>query len=150
MWTDFILAAIHHVLVFSLFAILVMEIVYAKPGIDAATLKRVGMIDGMYGVVSTLVLVVGFARAIWGLKGWDYYEGNILFWVKIAMFVTVGLLSVPPTIAFLKWNKRVRANPADLPSDAEVKSMRKFLHMETAVIILIPVVAAALAHGLTD
>ncbi|MFT3811422.1 MAG: DUF2214 family protein [Micropepsaceae bacterium] len=150
MWTDFLLAAAHHVLVFALFSILAVEIVYAKPGLSADAIRRLGKIDMLYGLVSTLVIVVGFSRAIWGLKGWDYYEGNILFWVKIGLFLTVGALSAMPTIAFLKWNARLRANPADLPSDAEVKANRKWLHMESTVIILIPIVAAALARGMTD
>jgi putative membrane protein len=150
MWTDFILASIHHVLVFSLFAILTMEIVYARPGIDAPTIKRVAAVDAFYGITSTLVLIVGILRAIYGMKGWDYYADNILFWVKMAMFLGVGALSIPPTLAFLKWNRRIKSNPSDLPTVAEVKSMRKFLHMETTVLILIPVVAAALARGLTD
>lgn len=150
MWTDFLLAATHHVLVFALFVILAVEIVYAKPGLSADTVRRLGRIDMLYGLVSTLVIIVGFSRAIWGLKGWAYYESNILFWVKIGLFVTVGTLSVIPTIAFLKWNWRLRKDPNDLPSDAEVKANRKWLHMESAVIILIPIAAAALAHGMTD
>lgn len=150
MWTDFILASVHHVLVFALFSILAIEIVYARPGLNADTIRRLGRIDMVYGLVSTLVIIVGFARAIWGLKGWDYYEGNLLFWVKIALFLTVGLLSVFPTVAFLRWNGRLRKDPNDLPSDAEVKANRKWLHMESAVIILIPIVAAALARGMTD
>lgn len=150
MWTDFILASAHHVLVFALFAIISVEIVYAKPGLNAATVRRLAAIDGLYGAVSLLVLAVGFSRAIWGLKGWDYYEGNILFWVKIGMFVIVGLLSLKPTLAFLRWNGRLKADPDYLPPDAEVRANRKWLHMETTVLILIPIVAAALARGMAD
>lgn len=150
MWTDFLLASLHHVLVFALFAILTMEIVYARPGLDAVAVRKLGMVDAMYGTLAGVVLVVGVLRAIYGLKGWDYYADNILFWVKIGMFLAVGALSIPPTLAFLKWNRRLKANPADLPSDAEVKANRKWLHMETTLLILIPVVAAALARGMAD
>lgn len=150
MWTDFILASLHHVLVFALFAIITVEKVYAKPGLNAAAIRRLGLMDRIYGVVSVLVLAAGFARAIWGLKGWDYYAGNILFWVKIGMFVAVGLLSVKPTIAFFQWNRALKADPHWLPSDAEVRANRIWIHMETTVLILIPVVAAALARGMTD
>ncbi len=150
MWTDFILAATHHVLVFSLFAIISVEIVYAKPGLSADTIRRLGTVDALYGMVSLLVIVVGFSRAIWGLRGWDYYSGNILFWTKIGLFIGVGLLSLKPTIAFLKWNGRLKADPAYLPPDAEVKANRKWMHMETTLLILIPIVAAALARGMTD
>jgi putative membrane protein len=150
LWLDFTLAAIHHVLVFGLFAILAVEIVYARPGLDGATLKRLGRIDALYGALATLVIIVGFARAIWGLKGWDYYVGNALFWIKVGLFLGVGALSAVPTINFLKWNGRHRADPAYLPPDAEVRANRKWLHMETTLLILIPVVAAALARGLAD
>lgn len=150
MWTDFLLASLHHVLVFSLFAILAVEIVYAKPGMSADTLRRVAKVDGLYGGVSLAVIIVGFLRAIYGLRGWDYYEGNILFWVKIGMFLVVGLLSIAPTLAFLKWTKRLKDDPAALPADGEVRAIRKWLHMETSVLILIPVVAAALARGMLD
>lgn len=150
MWTDFILAALHHVLVFSLFAIIAVEIVYAKPGLNAAAVRRVAMVDALYGLCSLLVVAVGFSRAIWGLKGWDYYAGNILFWVKIGMFLGVGALSIVPTLAFLRWNRRLRHDPAALPADGEVKAIRKYMHMETTLLILIPIVAAALARGMTD
>lgn len=150
MWTEFLLAATHHVLVFAMFAIISVEIVYAKPGLNAFAVRRLGLVDRLYGIVSTLVLIVGFSRAIWGLKGWDYYEGNIIFWVKIGLFVLAGLLSVIPTVAFLKWNWRLNKDPNDLPSDAEVRANRKWLHMETSVMILIPIAAAALGRGMTD
>ena len=150
MWTDFILAAIHHVLVFSLFAIISVEIVYAKPGLNADAVRRLGLVDAIYGLCSLLVIAVGFSRAVYGLKGWDYYEGNILFWVKIGLFAGVGALSIKPTMAFLSWNRRLRKDPNDLPSDAVVKANRKWMHMETTLLILIPIVAAALARGMTD
>lgn len=150
LWLDFALASTHHVLVFSLFVILTMEIVYAKPGMDAGTLRRLGGIDAGYGLISMLVLVVGFSRAIWGLKGWEYYSGNPIFWVKIALFIVVGLLSLKPTIAYLSWNKRLREDAAYLPPDAEVRANRKWLHMEAGVLFLIPIVAAALARGVAD
>lgn len=149
-WLDFLLAAAHHVLVFGLFAILAIELVLVKPGLDAATVRRLGRVDMLYGMAATLVIVVGFLRAIYGLKGWEYYSANILFWVKVGLFIAVGLLSAPPTIAFLRWNGKLKTNAADLPSPPEVKGMRKWIHMEFGLLILIPIVAAALARGMMD
>ena len=150
LWLDFTLAAVHHVLVFSLFAILAIELVYAKPGMDAPTVRRLAAVDSLYGLFATLVIVVGFARAIWGLKGWDYYLTNPLFWTKVGLFLAVGALSAPPTIKFLQWKGRLKADPAYLPPAADVKANRKWLHMEMGLLILIPIAAAALARGLAD
>jgi len=150
LWLDFALAAIHHLLVFGLFAILAVEIVYARPGLDGATVRRLGRVDALYGAFATLVIVVGFARAIWGLKGWDYYVVNPLFWIKVGLFLAVGALSAVPTINFLRWNGRLKAEPGYRPPDGEVLANRKWLHLEAALLVLIPVVAAALARGLAD
>ena len=150
LWLDFTLAAIHHVLVFGLFAILTIELVLVKPGLDHATVRRLGRVDMLYGLAATLVIVVGFLRAIYGLKGWDYYSGNLLFWLKVGLFAAVGALSAPPTIKILQWNGRLRIDPANLPDAADVKATRKWVHMEMGLLILIPIVAAALARGLTD
>ena len=130
--------------------ILAVEIVYAKPGMDAATLKRVARIDALYGATAAAVLAAGFARAIWGLKGWDYYAGNPLFWAKVGAFVLVGLLSIGPTVRIIKWNLRLKAEPDFRPTPEEVKATRVWMHAETTVLILIPVIAAALARGLAD
>jgi putative membrane protein len=150
MWLDFVLAAVHHVLVFSLFAIIAVELLLAKPGIDRAGLARLTRVDSLYGLFSGLVIAAGFSRAIWGLKGWDYYAGNPVFWAKVAAFLLVGLLSIVPTRAFLRWSKRATADPADLPSGPEIRTVRTWMHLETTVLILIPVIAAALARGIGD
>ena len=139
---DLILAIVHHVLVFSLFGVLFAEIVLVKKGVDLATVTRVGRLDLMYGAVAGLIVAVGFARAVFAAKGWLYYSHNLFFHLKIATFVIVGLLSVPPTIAYIRWR---RAGTA--PSDAQVAGVRKWLLAELVLFALIPAFAAAMARG---
>jgi len=88
------------------------------------------------------ILIVGFSRAIFAAKGWDYYEHNAFFWAKIGTFVAIGILSVPPTLAFLKW-RRTGAPP----TDAAVHQARRYLWMELALFPLLPTFAAAMARG---
>jgi putative membrane protein len=59
----------------------------------------------------------------------------------------VGLLSIQPTIAILKWRKAAAADPAFAPSDAEVAKVRKVMLAELLVFALIPIFAAAMARG---
>ena len=40
----------------------------------------------------TLIDAVGFARAVYGLKGWEYYSTYWVFWAKVGVFVLVGIL----------------------------------------------------------
>jgi len=101
-----------------------------------------GRLAAWYGVLAALILIVGFSRAIFTAKGWDYYEHNAFFWDKIGTFVAIGILSVPPTLAFLKW-RRTGAPP----TDEAVHQARRYLWMEVALFPLLPAFAAAMARG---
>lgn len=139
---DLALAILHHLFVFALFAVLIAELVMVRHGMDAAAVTRVAAIDICYGSLAGLVLFVGFARAIFAAKGWDYYAHNAFFWAKIATFSAIGLLSLPPTLELLRWRR------ADaLPTDKAVMRMRRYLWSEMALFPLLPVFAAAMARG---
>ena len=139
---DLVLAIIHHVLVFSLFGVLFAELILVRRGMDLATVGRVSRIDLMYGALAGLIIVVGFSRAVFAAKGWSYYAHNLFFHAKIATFVLIGLLSIAPTIAYIRWR---RAGAA--PSDAEVASVRRLLWIEMALFPLLLAFAAAMARG---
>lgn len=147
MLLDLILAATHHVLVFSLAAIIAMELVLLRPGIDAAQLRQIARIDLFYGVAAGLIVLVGFARVFFGPKGPEFYLQNWVFWVKIGTFAVVGLLSVSPTFTLLSWRKAAKADPAFIPPAADVASVRRLVKAEAHLFILIPVFAAAMARG---
>ncbi|MER9935094.1 DUF2214 family protein [Mesorhizobium sp. M0088] len=92
--TDLVLAIFHHLLVFSLAGIIGAEFVLIRGDLGTATLKRLAGIDRHYGIIATLIIVVGIGRVFYGLKGWEFYVHNWVFWAKIAAFVVVGLLSI--------------------------------------------------------
>src|SRR5215831_4314241 len=109
---------------------------------DGAAVARVVTIDAGYGVLAGLIIIVGFTRAIFAAKGWDYYEHNAFFWAKIGTFAVIGLLSVPPTLAFLKWRR------AGAPPKVEaVAKVRRYLWMQVVLFPLLLAFAAAMARG---
>jgi putative membrane protein len=139
---DLVLAILHHLFVFALFGVLFGELVLVRRGMDAATVARVVPIDNWYGALAALILIVGFSRAIFAAKGWAYYEHNAFFWAKIGTFIVIALLSVPPTLAFLKW-RRADASP----TNEAVAKARRYLWTEVALFPLLPAFAAAMARG---
>jgi putative membrane protein len=139
---DLSLAIGHHLLVFTLFGVLVAELVLVGAAMEPASVRRIARIDLWYGVVAGVILALGFARAIFAAKGWDYYQHNVFFWAKIATFALVGLLSVPPTLAYIRWRKAGVA-----PTLAEVTAVRRYLWAEVALFALLPIFAAAMARG---
>ena len=102
--------------------------------------------DRGYGMVATLLLVVGLMRVFQGIKGEDFYLHNPWFHAKLGAFVLAALLSVLPTLRFLRWRKALRADPAFLPAPAEVGKMRGIVRFELLLVGAIFVLAAAMAR----
>ena len=110
--TDLAFAIGHHVLIFALAGVIAFEVGVVKPGLTASDIARVGKADAWYGILAVLILIVGFARANFAAKGWDYYSHNHFFWAKIWTFALVGVLSVPPTIQYIRWRRALKNDPA--------------------------------------
>ncbi|HEY4199429.1 MAG TPA: DUF2214 family protein [Devosiaceae bacterium] len=145
--TDLVLAIAHHLVVFTFVALIAAEVLLLRPGITGERLAQLGRIDAAVGLVATFVLVVGFLRVFFGAAGSAYYFANWAFWAKLAAFAAVGLLSVVPTLAILRWRKAARADTAFAPPLAEVTRVRRFFAAEAITLILIPTFAAMMARG---
>ncbi len=135
------LAILHHLLVFGLAVMLAMELAYLRG--ETVPVKRLAGLDGGYGAIAVLVLLVGMARVVWGDKGWVFYQTNPFFWAKLATFVAIGLLSIAPTIAFIRWSRALKADSAFQPAPNDVKRVAGLVRIE--VLLLFPLVAFAAA-----
>lgn len=141
---DLLLAILHHVLVFGLFGMLVLErALVSAPVIDT---RRLARIDAGVGLTSALVLGVGAARVVWGGKGWSFYEANPFFWAKLATFLLIGLLSIAPTLRFMRWAKSARDQPDFQPAFVEIKATRIRLALMTLMFVPLLGFAAAMAR----
>jgi putative membrane protein len=139
---DLSLAIAHHLLIFGIFGIICAEFWAVRPGVTSATAARIASIDLWYGIFAAAVILVGFGRAIFAAKGWAYYSHNAFFWAKIATFAAIGILSVPPTITFIRWRKSDA-----MPGDADIRRVRRYLHAELALFVFLPIFAAHMARG---
>jgi putative membrane protein len=147
MLTDLLLAIAHHLLIFALFGVLVAEMVIVRQAMTAGAVLRASRLDSAYGILAGLILLVGFGRVFFGLKGAAFYLGNPVFWAKIGAFAAVALLSAVPTIRLLRWRKEAKSNPDFVPAADEIRNAKLFMHMEAVVFALIPIFAAMLARG---
>jgi putative membrane protein len=138
---DLVLTIVHHLLVFGLAVMLAMELAWLRA--DPVPIARLSRIDAGYGGVAALIVVIGVARVIWGAKGWVAYQDNPFFWAKIATFVVIGLLSIAPTIQFVRWSRALRADPGFRPPATEVSRAALWVRIE--VLLLFPLVAFAAA-----
>src|SRR5690606_22263150 len=104
------LAFLHHVAAFMIAAALTVELVLMRSAPDAAAAKTILRMDAVYGASAMVLLVVGFLRVFYTEKVPAYYFQSGPFIAKITLFVVVGLLSIYPTVQFLRWRKVIRRN----------------------------------------
>jgi putative membrane protein len=139
---DLVLAVAHHLLIFGIFGVVCAELITVRPGMGAADVRRAAGVDVWYGVFAGVVVVVGFCRAVFAAKGWEYYSHNAFFWAKIGTFVVVGLLSIAPTVAFIRWRGK-----GVVPDEAQVAVVRRWLLAEFVLFAPLLAFAAAMARG---
>lgn len=144
---DLILAIVHHLGVFTIAGIIAAEWALVRPEMSVAKIRQVAKIDALYGIAAGLVLLVGFARVFFGLKGSEFYLQNPVFWAKIAAFAVVGIVSIAPTLLFISWRDKAKNNPSFVPSADEIAIVRRYVKIEAHVFVLIPILAAAMARG---
>ncbi|MBJ3786619.1 DUF2214 family protein [Devosia sediminis] len=144
---DLVLASAHHLAVFTLVALFAAEFALLRPGLAGARIGQLARIDAAYGAVAGVVIVVGIIRVIFGAVGWEYYVGNHAFWGKMGAFLVMGLLTMPPTMAVRRWVKAGEGIAEYAPPAEEISRNRRFLHLQAAVLVLIPIFAAMMARG---
>ena len=142
-----IFAFIHFVAAFGMAFSLVYQYFHFKQSLTVAQAKRLQKVDSIYGLSALIVLIAGFVRVFYFEKGSDFYFSSELFYLKLGLFTAIGLLSIYPTIRFMKWSKRLKNNEPILLSDQEYMKVSRILKFELLLLILLVLSASLMAKG---
>ena len=148
MWLDAVLAYLHYIAIIILFAYLIAEVMIIKGALDAAAIRKLGRIDLIYGAAAVAVLVTGFLRLVYGAKGPDFYLQSWPVYVKIGLFLLLGVLSVTPTLAFVRWRRHLDHDAAWQVPPGEHRNLRRLVMIELHLAGMIPIFAVIMARGL--
>lgn len=143
-----LMAFLHHVFAFTLVACLVYEFIAYRKGLSLEEARRIQRADLAYGISAGLLLVVGLLRVFLFEKGVSFYVHSPFFWVKMVTFAIVGVLSIDPTIRYIRWNRVIKDNGVPEISEAEYKRTRRLLWLELAGIVMILLAAPMMARGI--
>lgn len=147
MTLEALLAYAHLLAILTMIVFLTSEAVLCRAEwMNASAVERLVIVDRIYGIAALSVLATGLARIFLGAKGASWYWSNWLLHAKLGLFVAVALLSIVPTLRFIRWRRALRAT-GTLPADDEVRKMRKLVMFQAHVIPLIPLPAVFLARG---
>ena len=142
------MAFLHHLFAFALVASVVYEFIAYRKGMSMEEARRIQRADLMYGISAGLLLVVGLLRVFFFEKGLNFYIQSPFFWVKMGTFLIVALLSIDPTIRYLRWNRTLKENRAPEIQQKEFKRTRLLLTLEVVGLVIVLFAAAAMARGI--
>lgn len=148
MWLDAVLAYLHFTAIFILFAFLSIEWMMLKRALDAAAMRLLGRIDIWYFGAAIVVLVTGFLRLVFGAKGADFYLQSWPIYVKVGLYLLVAVISVTPTLAFIRWRRQLDHDAAWQVPAGELARMRRLVMIELHLAAMIPVFAVIMSRGL--
>ncbi|MCQ4295632.1 DUF2214 family protein [Pseudomonas stutzeri] len=143
-----IAAYLHFLAIFLLFALLLLEHQLFRQPMTLERARSLFRIDIAFGITAAAVLVSGAARAIFYGKGLDYYLQNSLFHAKVGLFVVVAILSIYPTLTFLRWRPALSAGQTPDVSSSTARWVRLTIRLELLLLLMIPLLAALMARGI--
>ncbi len=137
----------HFLAFFALAAALVLQLALITESLSVETALRIQRADRVVGIAATLLLVFGFLRVFYFEKGSDYYFANTFFQIKLGLFIIIALISLYPTIKFVRWNSELNQGIAPDLSSAMVKRLKSVIHWELVLIGGILLCASLMAKG---
>src|SRR5436190_7262642 len=112
MTTEIILRYLHFISIFAIVGSLASEHLLLKKELTRSELSRLARIDAVYGMAALILVAVGLTLWLGGFsKPSVYYTKNWIFHTKITFFLMIGLLSIYPTVFFIKNRK---GNPEEV------------------------------------
>jgi putative membrane protein len=143
MTTEIILRYIHFISIFTIVSMLVAEHLLLKKELSRAEISRLARIDAVYGLAALTLLSAGLTLWLSGVgKPAVYYSKNWIFHAKITCFMMVALLSIYPTIFFIKNRKGNQKEIVTIP-----KTLFWLLRFELLLLFIIPLLAGLMARG---
>ena len=144
---DALLAYAHFASLFIMVSFIGAEAMLLRTQPGALSILALARSDIGYFLSAMLVIATGLLRLFLGAKGAAFYSGNPLLYVKLVLFAAVGIISIKPTLQFIRWRKAVVADPSFRPATTAVASARRLVFLEMHLIALIPLAAVFMARG---
>ena len=148
MMTDALLAYFHYSAIFLLFAFLTAQAMVLRNPLDASAVRLLARVDLWFFAAALLALASGLMRLYWGAKGVGFYTANPVFHVKMAVFIAIGILSLPPTLQYIRWARKLKVDARFEPPEPERRRTRRLVMIEIHLAALLPLFAVFMARGI--
>jgi len=142
-----LVAYVHYLGIILCFGSLLFERLTLKVGLNRNETISMIIADVVYGLAGVAILVTGILRVKYYGQGGDFYTGNPVFWIKVSLYILVGLLSLYPTTTYILWAIPLSKNKLPEISENLVKRLRLIISTVFVGVSFILLFATLMARG---
>ena len=148
-WGSALAAYAHYFSLLIITALVTMERLLVKPDMCDDDQQLLTYADIGLGVIGLPLVYSGYLRVTQYGKGWEFYQHEPIFWVKIALVGVFGAASFFTTTTVIKRSIEQRNTGAWPPmSEKLAKRMQSVLNAELTALLSIPLAATVMARGI--
>lgn len=133
---------IHFLCIIAIAGVITAEHLLLQPQMNRGEIKRLAKIDLIYGISAIIMVAAGLAMWFWVGKPAEFYSENWIFHLKVGLAIVLGLISLPPTLFFIKHSKGEPEEMVNIP-----KHLIMWIRMELLLLVIIPLLAVMMARG---
>ncbi len=142
-----LVAYVHYLCIILCFGSLLFERLRLKVNLNRLETISIILADIIYGLAGLMIIITGILRVRYFGQGAEFYTHNPLFWIKVASYIAVGLLSLYPTITYVLWAIPLSKNKLPNITDQMVSRFQLIINVELIGFSVIPLMASLMARG---
>ena len=141
-------AYIHYLGIIICFGALMFERLTLKENLSKNEVISIIAADVIYGIAGLAILITGILRVKYYGQGYEFYTGNPIFWLKVSLYLIVGLISLYPTVTYILWAIPISKNKLPVISENLVKRFKLLIMTELVGFMVIPLFATLMSRGI--
>lgn len=131
---------LHFVGILTVASTLFAELILIKRTFSERDLKLISRVDSAYGIGALVAILTGLSQWFLVGKPAEFYSSNPVFIIKITLFGLVGILSIWPTVFFV----RNRSAEHEVTAPGWLKPI---VLSECLILLILPLLAVLMASG---
>ena len=143
-----VVAYVHYLGIIICFGALMFERIMLKINLSKNETISIIIADIIYGIAGLAILITGILRVKYFGQGGEFYTSNPIFWVKVSLYILIGLISLYPTTTYILWAIPLSKNKLPIISENLVERFKLIIMTELVGFAIIPFMATLMSRGI--
>jgi putative membrane protein len=141
-------AYLHFFSILLLSGLLVAQFALCSRDLQPPHVQTLARVDMFYLAAAVLAFATGLVRLFVAERGASFYFMNPVFYIKVALFLAMVLISVMPTLQFIRWNRALKTGEGRVLRGVDIETARRYIALEILLLACIPLAAVLMARGI--